>query len=351
MAASLPRIHHHGYASPAPIFPEEDREAIALENSITFGNFPPPLSYGGYPHPHHHSSSVGGIYASPGRSLNAFGGGLDDDEEVLEVDEGTDDAAARRGRRLNGLPPLLPSQDDVSDWTSGSRPRQRGRSVPHVRTGPDGRESILFGEIHVVLPRPASDNAREEEEASLAEVLVALPREEESVAVAAKDDDGNNRRRSTTTATEEVPSGTRRSIPTLTTSPPTPLKPSTTIVHPTPQSPDVVPFVASPSTVLPPVANGWVLPPPLPASVALPTSPATVPLSIPTSPPLPALSFAGAVRSPNGGPVRKVGAGLRDGIAKLRLSDGPEEVKIAVETKKDRRRERRKSSAATATVS
>ncbi|KAI5475708.1 poly(U) polymerase CID1, partial [Pseudohyphozyma bogoriensis] len=37
------------------------------------------------------------------------------------------------------------------------RVRERGRSVPHVRVGEDGRESILFGEIAVVLPRPGPE--------------------------------------------------------------------------------------------------------------------------------------------------------------------------------------------------
>lgn len=43
--------------------------------------------------------------------------------------------------------------------------RQRGRSVPQTRMGPDGRESILFGAIEVTLPKPEDVASAELEDA------------------------------------------------------------------------------------------------------------------------------------------------------------------------------------------
>ncbi|SGY55378.1 BQ5605_C006g04012 [Microbotryum silenes-dioicae] len=213
--------------NPGPIFPEEDREQIALENSITFGNFPPAalsasgpssssawtategnatgpgphgsyaLAWGnpGYEYPISSSSPSTGV--TPAHSMATY----DDVAEHGSASHIAQDSASAqrepglgstRGRILNGLPPLLPAPAD--EWDLASRPRQRGRSVPHVRLGPDGRESILFGEIQVTLPNP-------------------VPNEVEPA-------DSLSRSRGHTAVTNKVP----RLIPSLTMSPPTPLK-------------------------------------------------------------------------------------------------------------------------------
>lgn len=354
-------LHHSGHhaaggwngVSPAPIFPEEDREAIALANSITFGNFPAP-SYGGasgsgiagassgrngirsaaapssrngYSYQYQQqpqqpqqqqqqylSESSGAANAGPSprsRTLadgqgssrghrpsvndgNAFGLREDSEEVRRSMQEGDEDEeeeeedAGARGRRLLNGTIVLPSQDDVGFGVN----RQRGRSVPHVRLGPDGRESILFGEIKVVLPRP--DDAGEDGDAAELGASVSP--------------------RSTPMATvnEGLSPEKRASVPLLTTQPPTPLKqaPSFTSFSPLPrtpepQSPEFLPAFATPSTVLPPsTTDGDAFAPAFAQSLEpappLPASPAAVPLedlpasSPPHSPPRMSLASARA---------------------------------------------------------
>nr|CRX79198.1 hypothetical protein ls5931a1_00014 [Leucosporidium scottii] len=57
--------HQHWSIAPAPIFPEEDREAIAMANSITFGNFPAP-SYAGNGRASRGGAAVGGAAGGGG---------------------------------------------------------------------------------------------------------------------------------------------------------------------------------------------------------------------------------------------------------------------------------------------
>lgn len=318
--ASLPRIGattalRHlppfgGYASvaPAPIFPEEDREAIALANSITFGNFASngPSSYGS-------TSSAFSMRAAE-----------EDDEAAAaaaEFDEGEEGEAGRlsaRGRRLKGI--LLP-RDDLAylggGGVGGQRSRQRGRSVPHVRVGADGRESILFGEIQVVLPRPAVDDDEEErrrEEAAVAALEQQQPPQESTLATV----EAGKEQQSPVPVPNHI-------IPVLTTQPPTPLKPTSASTKsvttpPTPRSPDIIPLSLS----SPPLTNGWVGVDNSPSSPSrrTPLSPASTPLPVspiisnPTSP-----TFA-AVRSPNGTPTTPVKK-LTGAITKLKLDDVP----------------------------
>lgn len=346
-------MHTHGAwagVSPAPIFPEEDREAVAMANTITFGNFPAP-SYGGRPsgsgaisssaaasttaaaaaggaprsngkavHPvggyghHRHPNPFGvgasgssGGYGNSRLHRSTFGdknglglreeerGEGDDDVDQVAVDEEDDDEDAveysgSRGRRMLNGTIVLPSQDDVGFGVN----RQRGRSVPHVRLGPDGRESILFGEITVVLPRPPNEDSSADEDldSSRHDLPVSQPG---GVATVPE-------------ALSAPSTQAASSVPLLTTQPPTPLKqaPSFTTFSPIPptpqpQSPEFLPLFspATPSTVLPNIAPATATmgtgplsprdvnaatPPPL-THPTLPSSPATVPLADFASPP------------------------------------------------------------------
>ncbi|GAA5938480.1 hypothetical protein JCM1841_006107 [Sporobolomyces salmonicolor] len=260
-----PHPHRHPHpqplpAPPAPIFPEEDRETIALANSITFGNFPELLPLPSYAHYHASGGSAAYLNGGGGWGMTPYGmggggrlnggngvgrragydgarkgmrrslGTLSDDGEdghggegVIEEEEGQGgvDGVSSRGRRppaamLNGggyrhgLPALV-ADDAMLPNLADRQPRQRGRSVPHTRMGPDGRESILFGAIEVTLPRADDIQAAEEEE------------EEQEIAFLgpAPDAEGEDK-----AATEEdiPPKAVTRVIPVLTTQPPTPSK-------------------------------------------------------------------------------------------------------------------------------
>ena len=301
---SLPRSHHSSMP-PVPIFPEEDREVVAMANSIRFGNFPTP-----HPHAYPYASSnppsaYGTIHSSPAnQSLTTFG-------LVDEEDEDTDSEV--RGRKA--MPGLSRSeQDDFVDF--GMRPR--GRSVPHVRMGADGRESILFGEISVVLPRAPDDEVPPVPSlaATLRETTNGVPFEEDAE---------DSRPRGTTLVSDALAFDRPPlacPIPTFTTSPPTPVKLSNAVSHSVPLIPTSPPSIVSAlSSTRPPVmqANGWASSPPLPctSSPASPISPSSG-------------SFAGALRSPIAGPEKP----LSNGIAKLRLSDGPEGEKKSKEKRK-----------------
>ncbi|SCV73090.1 BQ2448_7015 [Microbotryum intermedium] len=255
---------------PGPIFPEEDREQIALENSITFGTFPPsalstsgpssssagtategngtgPRSHGshalawgspGYEYPISSSSFTGVTPSQPMTTYDDVGDNGSASPLVQAAAAGHEGPGSglTRGRILNGLPPLLPAPAD--EWEPASRPRQRGRSVSHVRFGPDGRESILFGEIQVTLPTPISNEV---------DTGDSLPHSRGHAAI-----------------TNKVP----RLIPSLTTSPPTPLRELNVVHAPSPAAkrnsltiaatpqapgspPDLVPVsFATPSTIL-----------------------------------------------------------------------------------------------------
>ncbi|GAA5911140.1 hypothetical protein JCM5296_007500 [Sporobolomyces johnsonii] len=272
--ASHPHPHPHPHphqqphpAPPAPIFPEEDRETIALANSITFGNFPELLPLPSYAHYHASGGSAAYLNGGGGWGMTPYGmggggrlnggngagrrvgydgarrgmrrslGTLSDDGEegpggegVIEEEEdgqGGEGGAPSRGRRppaamLNGggyrhgLPALV-ADDAMLPNPPDRQPRQRGRSVPHTRMGPDGRESILFGAIEVTLPRAEDVQAAEEEE------------EEREIAFLgpAPDAEGEDK-----AATEEEipPKAVMRVIPVLTTQPPTPAKTPTPTV-------------------------------------------------------------------------------------------------------------------------
>lgn len=307
---SLPRSHHSSMYPPVPIFPEEDREVVAMANSIRFGNFPTP-----HPHAYPYASSnppsaYGTIHASPAnKSLTTFGLVNEDDEDA--------EGDARGRKAMQGL--SRSEQDDFVEF--GMRPR--GRSVPHVRMGADGRESILFGEISVVLPR-----APDEEVPPVPSLAATLPETTKGVPFEDASEQESMRPRGTTLVSDALafdkPPPSACPIPTLTTSPPTPVKLSSAASNgvPIPLVPTSPPSIISAlSSTRPPApqANGWAASPPLPptSSPASPTSPSS-------------LSFAGALRSPVTGPEKQ----LSNGIAKLRLSDGIEEEKKPREKRK-----------------
>ncbi|BGP19910.1 hypothetical protein JCM10213_008615 [Rhodosporidiobolus nylandii] len=237
-------------AAPAPIFPEEDREAIALANSITFGNFPEMLPLPSYAH--YHASGGSAAYLSGGggwgstpygisgpmrvgnrthgapvrrapgtrRSLNGLGlEDVEDDDEAVDV-------LAGRGRRLA-------TALEEAGGESGRSSRTRGRSVPHVRMGPDGRETLLFGAIEVTLPKAEDVEEAEQEEVALEQERerererVEKAEEEKEVAFLGPSpptaEDGQEGEIKHQTA-DEIPPRALRSIPTLTTQPPTPAK-------------------------------------------------------------------------------------------------------------------------------
>ncbi|KAK4052284.1 hypothetical protein OIO90_004365 [Microbotryomycetes sp. JL221] len=270
------RHHHHQQQQitwgPAPIFPEEDREAVALANSITFGTFPSPTALrGGYatfsptnsgvPMPglaDPSSTTASSAIASPARSELSLGGGT-----TLEAEEQQQaETAGIRGRRLMNDTIVMPSTDDVGFGVN----RQRGRSVPQVRLGPDGRESILFGEIKVTLPKAETEESAvsfdDENETQVDDSrqrgnLLSTNRNANSdanimAAMSMPSSDGDAS--TSTTATSMLsPTTSGRNIPTLKTQPPTPLKqaPSFTSFSPMPTTP--VP--QSPTNFLPPFSS------------------------------------------------------------------------------------------------
>jgi hypothetical protein len=257
--------NNHSYYAPAPIFPEADREIVAMANSITFGSFPSQHPHA-YPYASSSSSSAyGGTNTSPSNSYHAFN---------LEDNAGESNGRGREVREGDGY------------VDAAGRPR--GRSVPHVRIGSEGRDStILFGEISVTLPRSRERSVREE--------MGEEVREEEQEE---HEEQGRG---------EPI-----SSIPTFTTSPPTPVKTqmkrqardpkSSTSSSPAPSSPSSSPLMTSlDDDTSSPLLNG--------SPKLIPT-----PSIISTSP---QMSFAGAVRSPS----LSSEARLENGIAKLSLSE------------------------------
>lgn len=310
--------------APKPIFPEEDRERVAMANRISFGSFPEMLPLPSYAHYHASGGSAaylagaGGWGSEPygvsgpmrdrsraqgpggagsgsrrsgtGRGSlsstaeNEYSGGEEEEEEdaIDVVDEDgsrhlgavlEDETASSSAVRRHPFPPQL-ARDQFSDPESDRPVRLRGRSAPHVRMGPDGRETLLFGAIEVTLPRAEDveeaeleeemyDQLQEEEtrtgeeeeaaagrQAGEGQAIVELSREGAAPAAAAAADEERevaflgptphangtglsatsdliSSRASTTTtaaAEEELPAHVVRSIPVLTTQPPTPGK-------------------------------------------------------------------------------------------------------------------------------
>lgn len=279
---------------PAPIFPEEDREAIALANNITFGSFPEMLPLPSYAHYHASGGSAaylagaGGWGSEPygisgpmrvGNRTHGPGGGprrpvprhslsstaenehSGEEDEEGDGDEATDHFAdpAEHGLGVtHGARHPVPSMlgEDLSPVAEddGARaPRVRGRSAPHVRMGPDGRETLLFGAIEVTLPRPEDvEEAEQEEEmyesadeeledsddgalasGATASAYAATEKVQQTSAAEREvpflgsmpspngtpDRDGG-----AAAATDEIPTHALHSIPILTTQPPTPAK-------------------------------------------------------------------------------------------------------------------------------
>lgn len=298
-------------APPAPIFPEEDREAIALANSITFGNFPELLPLPSYAHYHASGGSAaylagaGGWGSTPygisgpmrvGNRTHGPGGGPsrggprqslsstaeDDGESAAEVEDDGDAAeAGERGRRRR------PSTDDA--LSEGRVGRSRGKSVPHVRMGPDGRETLLFGAIEVTLPKAeeaeeidweddSDDDVRRSPIIGASDSKAGLAEEQAEREIAFLGPTpfaAPSARQTTAASTDEIPVHAPRSIPVLTTQPPTPAKaalaPSVDSASPSrpsrsrPVSPlfetspspladELTPRPASPVTA---AANGW----------------------------------------------------------------------------------------------
>ncbi|GAA5903222.1 uncharacterized protein JCM6883_002733 [Sporobolomyces salmoneus] len=289
---------------PAPIFPAEDRERIARASSITFGNFPELLPLPSYAHYHASGGSAAYLSGSGGWGVNPYGmggttgqqpvatgetrrgtGGArrsfgltgEEDENVVEgiegeenEDEGTSEfeldsnqyestTTMMRGR----MPPSFVSTTNGSTAhlyptplehlshvmvtpTTERAHRQRRRSVPQTRMGPDGRESILFGAIEVTLPKSEDveaaqreeeekeERAREEEGSTSVveseQVSKELEKEEEEECeIANLGPSPSLEDQSQAPTTESIPEKaveTVQALPTLTTSPPTPAKPT-----------------------------------------------------------------------------------------------------------------------------
>ncbi|GAA5856178.1 hypothetical protein JCM9279_000927 [Rhodotorula babjevae] len=169
-------------SAPRPIFPAEDRETIARSSHIAFGSFPEMLPLPSYAHYHASGGSAaylagaggwgsvpyGVVPTSTKRATPGEGGGgprgrgtrlgstreadADEDDadaevDALDLDLDDDDEERSRGRSGEGL-------DDEAARSASAAKRLRGRSAPHIRTGPDGRETLLIGDIEVTLPRP-----------------------------------------------------------------------------------------------------------------------------------------------------------------------------------------------------
>ncbi|BGP03296.1 hypothetical protein NBRC10513v2_007026 [Rhodotorula toruloides] len=387
-------------APPAPIFPEEDREAIALANSITFGNFPELLPLPSYAHYHASGGSAaylagaGGWGSTPygisgpmrvGNRTHGPGGGPsrggprqslsstaedEDGESAAEFEDEADAAEIdERGRERR------PSTDET--LSEGRAGRSRGRSVPHVRMGPDGRETLLFGAIEVTLPKAEdTDDIDWEDEsdddlrrspgnggADGQAVLDERDQDEREVAFLGPTPSAAPSAPQTTAAsTEEIPPHAPRSIPVLTTQPPTPAKaphdPAVDLASPSRASrsrtssplletsgsaldDEMTPRPASPVTA---TANGWAtLPHPALEHVSNSADvPAVVTVGTPetTSPASP----------------------LVNGIAAIRLSDAenddvppmpssPRAPRSPKAEKRARQKERRRSSSSTVSSS
>ncbi|BGP43292.1 hypothetical protein JCM10449v2_007323 [Rhodotorula kratochvilovae] len=248
--------------APKPIFPPEDRAAIALSSHIAFGSFPEMLPLPSYAHYHASGGSAAYLAGAGGWGRRPYGvgpsaGGRGSGSGSASAGEESDeeDGEAARGR---------------SDEAERAR-RARGRSAPQIRTGPDGRETLLFGAIEVTLPRAeeveeaerevdddeeegegaAEEDPREEDEALEREVERAgAPLEPPSASSSDDDDDDDAAERATASLGPDsspsvpldtahippyaqahipvpplVPAPAPPSVPVLTTQPPTPAKP------------------------------------------------------------------------------------------------------------------------------
>ncbi|GAA5878104.1 hypothetical protein JCM16303_002847 [Sporobolomyces ruberrimus] len=219
----------------------------------------------------------------PGRRgiRRSFGLSGEEDDDVAEEDEGEDESEVvsqfeldvdgiatpeldSRGRTpipettlVNGsqhYPTPLEHLSHVMNAPADRNSRQRGRSVPHTRMGPDGRESILFGAIEVTLPKPEDVEAAEREEEEKERetekergtrpdegeeqvgeqegetfVSTAEEKEEEEAEIANLGPSPPLEDRDSAPTTESISSKTIETIeaiPTFTTSPPTPAKPT-----------------------------------------------------------------------------------------------------------------------------
>ncbi|KAL8291391.1 hypothetical protein RQP46_002369 [Phenoliferia psychrophenolica] len=244
-------------SSTGAIFPEQDREALAIANSITFGNFPPPFST--FPsstasshHPHHPAAYP---YASSSGPSSVYGASSTDRTSPTTSSFHEDDDVnlnlslhLTNGRGRDAV--VATNGNAVLDPDRG--PRQRGRSVPHVRVDSEGRESILFGEIATVLPRAsAAPSPAPSSPPSCPPSPSPSPSEADTIDLVESP-------LSSSVLVEEV-------IPTFTTSPPTPQKPpaatlqpltATGTSSPTPTKRMSSPPTTSPYSVLPTAAAG-----------------------------------------------------------------------------------------------
>ncbi|GAA6020372.1 hypothetical protein JCM10207_002086 [Rhodosporidiobolus poonsookiae] len=228
-----------GSTAPAPIFPEEDRAAVALANQITFGNFPEMLPLPSYAQ--YHASGGSAAYLAGGGGWGTTPYGMSGSVRVGNRTHGP--GGRRAGRRSDEHEfPYVPETARgrrLADLMEGEEPgrmlRSRGRSVPHVRMGPDGRETLLFGAIEVTLPKAEDVEEAEREEAeadeearrveqggAAAEVVEAPAEEEKEVAFLGPSPPEDVLEAAPTT--DEIPPRAVRSIPVLTTQPPTPAK-------------------------------------------------------------------------------------------------------------------------------
>ncbi|GAA6058152.1 hypothetical protein JCM3770_001951 [Rhodotorula araucariae] len=194
--------------APKPIFPPEDRAAIALSSHIAFGSFPEMLPLPSYAHYHASGGSAAYLAGAGGWGRRPYGvgpraasvgeGESDDETEGEEGEgEGEGDEQRERGR----------GSGEVA--RAAAAVAARGRSAPQIRTGPDGRETLLFGAIEVTLPRAdevdeaerevdanadageADEDARDEDEAVEREVAraVSVPAPAPGSGSASDDDD------------------------------------------------------------------------------------------------------------------------------------------------------------------
>ena len=216
--------------APKPIFPEEDRERVAMANRISFGSFPEMLPLPSYAHYHASGGSAAYLAGAGGwgsepygvsgpmrdrnrthgsgggprrsgtgrRSLSSTAENEYSGEEEDAVDMGEEDAedgsrhlgavledetASSTAVRRHPFPPQLARDQFSSDSESDRPARIRGRSAPHVRMGPDGRETLLFGAIEVTLPR-----AEDVEEAELEEEMYDQQLQDDEEAQAEEED-------------------------------------------------------------------------------------------------------------------------------------------------------------------
>jgi len=294
------------------------------------------------------------------------------DEDGFELDDGGGDYdSSSRGRTtlVNGGSGSTPHHPTPLEHLShvmmapvDRNSRLRGRSVPHTRMGPDGRESILFGAIEVTLPRPEDVEAaeREEEEEQeeekrrleadgeeekdfSEEVRIAREMEEESE-IANLGPSPPSETLAEAPTTDDIPPKSLESIlPTFTTSPPTPAKPVeryawrplSPLFNSAPAAPptldeddldlDRTPRPASPT----PLPNG--LPPNSPPRIPLSGSSDSYNISTPSSSP----SIDDSPRN------------LTNGLSLLSMDSGTSSPRSKHAAKRARQNERKKASATT----